>query len=82
MHAPAVHRYTDRQKHKLHTLSKKEQVKHASVCMRGYLRNPSETEVGMKAFAEFVLPAEGLGLDRLSGDNTEIYSPYQKKKNY
>lgn len=78
MHAAAVHRYSDRQKHKLHTLSKKEEVKHALVCMRGYLRNPGEvSEVSMKALAEFVLPAEGVGLDRVSGDNTEIYSSYQ-----
>lgn len=46
--------------------------------MRGYLRNPSEvSEVSMKAFAEFVLPAEGLGLDGVSGDNIEIDSSYQ-----
>lgn len=66
MHAPAVHTHSARQKHKLHALSKDEEVKHALVYMRGHLREPSKTEVSTKALSEFVLPAEALGLDRVS----------------
>lgn len=66
MHAPAVHRHSARQKHNLHALSKNEEVKHALVYMRGYLREPSKTEVSTKALSEFILPAEALGLDRVS----------------